>query len=758
MQLPEEGTLEVENATAYWDSLAKHLDTFVAAWNEEQTAPSLGEHIPEGPLLFRRMAIIELIKVDMRERARRHCLLPVEDYARRYPESLVEGEPSADLIYEDFRLRRIAGEQITPEFYKQSFPKVAAQLGRMTKHGDLPSASIAAPKPSKTWVPGDTVDDFQLLSQLGKGAFATVFLARQISMQRIVALKISSDRGSEPQALAQLDHPHIVRVFDQRSLPAAGVRLLYMQYAPGGTLLDLLQWAKKEAPDQRSGRVLVKSVAAASEKSGMGSRSESSLTRRIERSTWPETVCRIGIAIADALDYAAQRGVLHRDIKPANILLDGEGLPKLADFNVSYASKLDGATPAAYFGGSLAYMSPEQLEAAHPNHWREASDLDGRSDLYALAVVLWELLFLTRPFGGDVIAGDWTKSLESFAKRRREESPQSPRSFDPVETRLVRVLRRTLDPERDRRPSTGADMARELRLCLQPRAHDLLFGDATKRVRSSLRRWPLTWMTIVILAPNALAGAFNFLFNYSWVVEKLSHIEAARSTFHITSTTINILAFGMGWWLIYAITWPVCRGVWMIQTGKTLTREENDRLRQKALWLPNLAAWLGAAEWVVAGLGFPIMLHVLLGEFPVQGYVHFLSSLAICGMIAAAYPFFTVSLIAIRVFYPTLLAAGAAFEGEDRKIERFDQQLNAFLTIAGVVPLAGLLLLILPSLMSNELEPAKNHWSAVLIVSGLAGLGICYLISRTVRADLTALMSVTKPMSPMGVTTESVEF
>ena len=116
-------------------------------------------------------------------------------------------------------------------------------------------------------------------------------------------------------------------------------------------------------------------------------------------------MCWIGARLAAALDYAHNRGVLHRDIKPANVLLAADGSPKLVDFNVSFSSKLEGATPAAYFGGSLAYMSPEQIEAYNPDHDRKPDELDGRSDIFSLGVVLWELLTGARPFGDDRLEG-----------------------------------------------------------------------------------------------------------------------------------------------------------------------------------------------------------------------------------------------------------------------------------------------------------------------------------------------------------------
>ena len=130
----------------------------------------------------------------------------------------------------------------------------------------------------------------------------------------------------------------------------------------------------------------------------------------------------MGARLASALAYAHDHGVLHRDVKPANVLVGADGNPKLADFNISF-SKLDGATPAAYFGGSLAYMSPEQLEACDPAQPRQPDDLDGRSDMYSLGVLLWELLTGRRPFTEDGLAASWSQVLPKMTAMRRAGVP-----------------------------------------------------------------------------------------------------------------------------------------------------------------------------------------------------------------------------------------------------------------------------------------------------------------------------------------------
>ena len=378
-------TLTHMDPSLVWERLSDNIDRFVAAWETATEPPALTEFVPRGPANLRRLTLLEVIKVDLEQRwqGRRSPKL-VEQYLEDFPELAAAGGVPCDLIYEEFHIRRQQGDEFSLDEYCQRFPARAAELRRLLGV-DAPTQSTLLVEPRKlpTFEPGQKLDDFELVSLLGRGAFGSVFRARQTSMHRTVALKISRDRSFEPQTLAQLEHPNIVRVFDQRLLPDSQLRLLYMQYVPGGTLQGVLSHVRARPAERPTGASLLAAVDSALVENGEEPPSDSLTRYRLSSASWPETVCWMGARLAGALAHAHAQGILHRDIKPANVLVGADGQPRLADFNIS-CSKLDGVTPAAYFGGTLAYMSPEQLEAYNPAHDRQPDEIDGRADVYSL--------------------------------------------------------------------------------------------------------------------------------------------------------------------------------------------------------------------------------------------------------------------------------------------------------------------------------------------------------------------------------------
>jgi serine/threonine-protein kinase len=208
---------------------------------------------------------------------------------------------------------------------------------------------------------------YRLLSALGTGASAHVFLAEDVSLQRHVAVKVlqpglATDEaflkrfGAEARSVASLNHPHVLRVFDWGE--DTDGPYLVLEYLGGGSLRDLLD----------RGIRLTHSQAA-----------------------------HLGAEVAQGLAYAHARGLVHRDIKPANLLFDEEGLVRVADFGVARALAEAAYTePAGAMVGTARYMSPESAEG---------KPVDGKADVYSLALVLYEALSGTVPFVTDTTIG-----------------------------------------------------------------------------------------------------------------------------------------------------------------------------------------------------------------------------------------------------------------------------------------------------------------------------------------------------------------
>lgn len=209
---------------------------------------------------------------------------------------------------------------------------------------------------------------YEILSELGRGAMGIVYKARDPKINRVVAVKTISLAGQNPEdeqeyrerflreaeAAGQLSHPGIVTIFDVGEEPETRSPYIVMEFVAGQSLDKLL-------------------------------------LSRGDRKLPVETSVQIALELAEALDCAHGQGVVHRDLKPANILVAEDGHVKIADFGIAKLN-LANATLAGRSLGTPAYMSPEQLNGG---------DVDGRSDLFSLGVVLYTILTGYRPFQGN---------------------------------------------------------------------------------------------------------------------------------------------------------------------------------------------------------------------------------------------------------------------------------------------------------------------------------------------------------------------
>lgn len=267
---------------------------------------------------------------------------------------------------------------------------------------------------------------YHIISKLGKGAMATVYKARQISLDRVVAVKILPRKMSdstefvdrfykEGRAAARLSHNNIVQAIDVGSTPD-GMHYFAMEYVEGPTLYDIMQ-----PPPVGQGRHFTE-----------------------------EEALDICIQMADALAHAHRRGLIHRDVKPKNILLTPQGIAKLTDLGLARATddKMAAESEAGKAYGTPYYISPEQI--------RGDVDIDFRADIYSLGATMYHLVTGKPPFEGETPTAVMHKHLKQ---------PLIPP--DHINTHLTsgvgEIIEVAMAKDRDERYGSMEDMLEDLR-------------------------------------------------------------------------------------------------------------------------------------------------------------------------------------------------------------------------------------------------------------------------------------------------------
>jgi WD40 repeat protein/serine/threonine protein kinase len=479
--------------------------------------PALSRTLDVSTLSGQRLA--EALARDFQKRWHAGDPISIESYLKLYPELDNDPEALLDLIYNDWALREHYGKSLVLEEYIERFPDLAESLRmqwevhqvckaarRETSRTPFSESSTPILSPRETrqtrgvqliHVPG-----YEILEILGKGGMGIVYKARHLALDRIVALKmirngVSADPEElarfqkEAEAVARLQHPNIVQVFEVANWePADGspsVPYLSLEYMAGGSLAQ--QLARDPLPAAEAAKLV-------------------------------ETLAR-------AVEHAHQRHIIHRDLKPANILFHelatdehrstqirdtrdpssicvhlrssvANSVPKITDFGL--AKRLDSQGDETRTGavlGTPSYMAPEQADG-------RTREIGPAADIYALGAILYESLTGRPPFKG-------TSVLETLEQVRTLE-PVTPRQLQPGLPRdLETICLKCLAKEPAKRYATAADLAEDL--ARFQRGEPILARPtpAWERAWKAIKRRPTISSLAALVAITAIAGFLGIL-------------------------------------------------------------------------------------------------------------------------------------------------------------------------------------------------------------------------------------------------------
>ena len=411
------------------DELESLLAEFEERWDENQLDDYQASRLPSLEPELSRIALVEMIKIDLERQWRSDHRPDVAGYLVRFPELGTPETVPVELIQVELEMREEFDERLDDLQLAARFPGRVEEIGAADVGVGANAGSVPLRfKPVKQVDLPEVFGRYRVRQQIGDGSMGDVWLAYDEELRREVALKVPKPQTDdesgelverfyrEARAVAKLDHPKICKVFDVGEID--GIHFSTMQFIKGRTLSECI--------------------------------GGSPLSER--------EVATVGHKLALALRHAHNRGVIHRDLKPRNVMIDEKGQPIVIDFGLARQLDHSGSkdTQLGVPIGTLAYMSPEQVSGNH-------GLVGPASDIYSLGVTLYELLTARLPYQGTYNTVNWQILDPKY-------QPPPPSQFrESLDPRLESICLKAMSKPVDERYTSMDEVAAELKAVLQRR-------------------------------------------------------------------------------------------------------------------------------------------------------------------------------------------------------------------------------------------------------------------------------------------------